>query len=151
MVSNRLVCLHIMRRPQYLAGRVAKNTYSSFFLKLRGFRVLRVLLRRMTPDSSLGRRDWILFVMPMNKFALDVRGGGKKKRRARDYNLPETWKVHCRSPSMLFHSSSEVPGKGEEERQKCGVPTGEQPKHRLWLGGKNQLVFLADGREKGVG
>lgn len=73
-------------------------------------------------------------------------GGGEKKKRscAHDYNLPETWKVHCRSPSMLFHSSSEVPGKGKEERQKCGVLTGEQPKHRLWLREKNQLVFLAD-------
>lgn len=52
-----------------------------------------------------------------------------KKNCAHDYNLPETWKEHCWSPSMLFHSSSEVPGKGKEERQKSGVLTGKQPKH----------------------
>lgn len=52
-----------------------------------------------------------------------------KKSCAHDYNLPETWKEHCWSPSMLFYSSSEVPGKGKEERQKSGVLTGKQPKH----------------------
>lgn len=33
----------------------------------------------MTSDFSLGHIDWILFVMPMNKFPLDVWGEKKKK------------------------------------------------------------------------
>lgn len=67
-----------------------------------------------------------------------------------DYNLPETWKVHCRSPSMFFHSSSEGFGKGKEERQKCAVLTGKQPKHcglgkkTLWLEAGHDMSFTCE-------
>lgn len=96
----------------------------------------------LTFDLPLGHRQWNRFVVTGNEVHLGSKG---KKHCAHDYSLPETWKEHCWSPSMLFHSSSEVPGK-EEERQRSEVLTGKQPKHWLWLRKwkENQPGILAD-------